>query len=87
MTDTAVRAVAQADRMHRGQIARLSLGQEAIRDCRNERIWNRMSGAGTADYSVSPLATSFAASLAVTTRGAIDTPKSHAVDAQDIVHA
>ncbi len=37
------------DRMHRGQIARLALGQKALGDRRDQCVGHGMSGAGAAD--------------------------------------
>ena len=49
MADAAVGAVAETDRMHRGQIARLAFGQKALADRRDQRVRHGMSGAGAAD--------------------------------------
>ncbi len=49
MADAAFGAVAETDRVHRRQIARLALGEKALGDGGDQRIRHRMSGAGTAD--------------------------------------
>ena len=49
MPDAAAGAVAEADRMHGGEIARLALAEKAFGDGRDECVGNRMPGAGTAD--------------------------------------
>ena len=49
MADATVGAVAETDRMHRGQIARLAFCQEALGDRRDQCIGHRMPGAGAAD--------------------------------------
>ena len=49
MADTAIGAVAETHRMHRGQIAWLAFGQKAFGDRRDQGVGHRMSGARAAD--------------------------------------
>ena len=49
VADAALGTVAEADRVHRGEIARLAFAQEPFGDGRDQRVGNGVSGAGAAD--------------------------------------